>query len=91
VVLPSLHRRLSPHGHGRLAVRPGGPVPGRGRGPAVRLATREGPLPARGAGLLRPLHGARALGQEAQHDRKQRVVGDHSHAQHGIQRAHPGR
>jgi hypothetical protein len=88
---PSLHRRLTPHGHGGLAVRVSGPIPGRERGPTVRRATREGPVSTRGPGLLWPVHRARALGQEAAHDREQRVVRDHPHTQLRVRRYPPGR
>ena len=83
----SLHRRLAANGHGRLALRVRRPLPRRGQGPAVRRAAREGPLPARRPGLRGALHGARAVGQEAAHDREQRVGGDHPHAQLGVRRA----
>ena len=86
----SFQRRLAENGHGRLALRVSGPIPRSGRRPALRVPTREGPLPPRGPELLRPLHGAGALGQEAAHDREQRVVGDHTHLQLGVRCARPG-
>ena len=86
----SLHSRLASIGRRRLALRIRGPIPRRGNGPALPVAAREGPLPARGPGVHRAVYGAGSVGQEAAHDREQRVGGDRADAQLGVRRARAG-